>query len=507
MEIAGCSFKLRAQSEEDTGDKGHDVVSNDDLLIEILLRLPIISIQVFKFVSKRWLTLITSPVFTLRRSQIPKIDAPLGFFFRQPQSYVRYHFVPFDSRITDNKSLLQANFTFVPEAVKSFTIVQSCNGLLLSYIKRDKFYVYNPSNNLFKMLPKCHYPQPFSLPIMKISFEPTKSLHYKVVCAEYRNDDSNDDFAQVQTYSSDTGIWSICGERFETVILEYFKDGIYWNGAIHMLTSMNGSTHFKLDIVEHPTLTTIQTPVNLDGIVECHCRLFKSRGCLLLFRSFYTESKEFSVYEIENESSGWSVKYLINLDDAIMLFPNPSKMHDRCICCSLWGVVLEEKEEDSFLVMELYGKIVQYKFILETLSTLCDIGSVRPITDCFEFFPSFARVAGANNDLTVLNNSLLFDNLLDDIFLVASFKVNGVTFPSGYYLAEGIYPRWASFVKLFTIARDEKTTVFKRRQEGARKDVERAFGVLQRRWEIIQQLTRAYLSTSNENSCDDEVTN
>ncbi|GKA60293.1 NUDIX hydrolase 11-like protein [Tanacetum coccineum] len=33
----------------------------------------------------------------------------------------------------------------------------------------------------------------------------------------------------------------------------------------------------------------------------------------------------------------------------------------------------------------------------------------------------------------------------------------------------------------FTIARDEKTTVFKRRQKGARKDVERAFGVLQGR--------------------------
>ncbi|GJT48315.1 ALP1-like protein isoform X1 [Tanacetum coccineum] len=52
---------------------------------------------------------------------------------------------------------------------------------------------------------------------------------------------------------------------------------------------------------------------------------------------------------------------------------------------------------------------------------------------------------------------------------------------SRYYLADGIYPQWAAFVKSFTVARDERNAVFKRRQESARKDVERAFGVLQGR--------------------------
>nr|GEV78385.1 hypothetical protein [Tanacetum cinerariifolium] len=47
---------------------------------------------------------------------------------------------------------------------------------------------------------------------------------------------------------------------------------------------------------------------------------------------------------------------------------------------------------------------------------------------------------GANNDLTVLNHSPLFDDLLDDIAPVVSYEVNGVTFQKGYYLADGIYP-------------------------------------------------------------------
>ncbi|GKC02974.1 ALP1-like protein isoform X1 [Tanacetum coccineum] len=85
----------------------------------------------------------------------------------------------------------------------------------------------------------------------------------------------------------------------------------------------------------------------------------------------------------------------------------------------------------------------------------------------------------------LLNHYPLFDDLLDDIAPIVLYEVNGVTFEEGYYLANGIYPQWATFVKSFTVARDERNAVFKRRQESARKDVERAFGVLQGRWHII----------------------
>ncbi|GKC45403.1 ALP1-like protein isoform X1 [Tanacetum coccineum] len=70
--------------------------------------------------------------------------------------------------------------------------------------------------------------------------------------------------------------------------------------------------------------------------------------------------------------------------------------------------------------------------------------------------------------------------------------VNGVGYEKGYYLANGIYPQWATFVKSFTVANDAKHAYFKKRQEGARKDVERAFGVLQGHWGIIRQPARSY---------------
>nr|GEU54448.1 protein ALP1-like [Tanacetum cinerariifolium] len=101
-------------------------------------------------------------------------------------------------------------------------------------------------------------------------------------------------------------------------------------------------------------------------------------------------------------------------------------------------------------------------------------------------------IAGANNDINVLDNSPLFDDLLDDLAHVVPYVVNGVEYRNGYYLADEIYPKWASFVKSFTVATDPKHTYFKQRQESARKDVERAFGVLQGRWGFIQQPDRAY---------------
>ncbi|GJV26525.1 ALP1-like protein [Tanacetum coccineum] len=94
---------------------------------------------------------------------------------------------------------------------------------------------------------------------------------------------------------------------------------------------------------------------------------------------------------------------------------------------------------------------------------------------------AFFEIAGANNDLAVLNNSSLFDNFFDDIAHVAPFEVNGVTYEKRCYLADGIYLQWATFVKSFTVARDKKNALFERRQEGAQKDVERAFGVFQGR--------------------------
>nr|GEV30510.1 putative ribonuclease H-like domain-containing protein [Tanacetum cinerariifolium] len=59
-----------------------------------------------------------------------------------------------------------------------------------------------------------------------------------------------------------------------------------------------------------------------------------------------------------------------------------------------------------------------------------------------DYLTCIFMVMGANNDINVLDNSLLFDDLLNDFALIALFEVNGVRFEKGYYLGDRIYPQW-----------------------------------------------------------------
>ncbi|XP_074359189.1 uncharacterized protein LOC141698401 [Apium graveolens] len=56
----------------------------------------------------------------------------------------------------------------------------------------------------------------------------------------------------------------------------------------------------------------------------------------------------------------------------------------------------------------------------------------------------------------------------------------------GYYLADEIYPPYATFVKTISAPQVNKRKYFAQMQESARKDVEHAFGVLQARFAIVR---------------------
>ncbi|XP_071728961.1 uncharacterized protein [Rutidosis leptorrhynchoides] len=98
----------------------------------------------------------------------------------------------------------------------------------------------------------------------------------------------------------------------------------------------------------------------------------------------------------------------------------------------------------------------------------------------------------SNNDINVLNQSDLFNDLLQDTAPACNFSVSGCNFNKGYYLTDGIYLEWATLVKSFKSPHTPEAAKFMRFQEAARKDIERTFGVLQGRWAIIENLFRQF---------------
>jgi hypothetical protein len=89
---------------------------------------------------------------------------------------------------------------------------------------------------------------------------------------------------------------------------------------------------------------------------------------------------------------------------------------------------------------------------------------------------AYFGMPGGCNDINVLQRSPIFSSYLRQKSPNVSFTINDHSYNMGYFLADGIYLEWQAFVKTF----------FARAQEAARKDIERAFNVLQARWVVVR---------------------
>jgi len=102
------------------------------------------------------------------------------------------------------------------------------------------------------------------------------------------------------------------------------------------------------------------------------------------------------------------------------------------------------------------------------------------------FWHCFFGLPGSLNDINVLNRSPVFDDLASGNAPQYNFNVNGHSYDMGYYLADGIYPDWATLVKGVAAPVTEKQQLFTMKQSAYRKDVERAFGVLQAKFAVVR---------------------
>jgi hypothetical protein len=99
---------------------------------------------------------------------------------------------------------------------------------------------------------------------------------------------------------------------------------------------------------------------------------------------------------------------------------------------------------------------------------------------------AFFGKTGSHNDINILHRSFLFARLAEGQDPEEHYTINGNKYTKGYYLGDGIYPSWATIVKTISKPQCNKKKYFALSQESCRKDVERAFGVLQSRFTIMR---------------------
>jgi len=120
----------------------------------------------------------------------------------------------------------------------------------------------------------------------------------------------------------------------------------------------------------------------------------------------------------------------------------------------------------------------------------------------------FVSAPGSLNDINVMHQSPLYLDVTGGRWPPRnkSYTINGRTRTLTYYLVDGIYPRFAFLISPHPKPCTEEQTTSNRLQEAIRKDVERLFGVLMKRFHIslhtgrclsVSQLVTTYKAICN----------
>ncbi|CAM0943708.1 unnamed protein product [Alopecurus aequalis] len=291
----------------------------DDLIVEILSRVPLKSLCRSKCVCNHWLGLIDHPD---HRKKLPQ--TPAGFYHSRTitddwllESPIYFTTFPGAGRRCPP---IDTSFTFLPNH-RRVHLLDCCNGLLLcrwydisAQGDHFRYVVCNPATEKWVILPHSGKATN-EVGTVRLGFDPAASSHFHVFELVMEQECEWDpDIAGLTVYSSETRRWVYRHKR--------------WNAHVrlnhHQSASvfLNGYLHFQVDCLENATCLAVvdtegETWMNfgvpddglLDGFIQC------SQG-----RLHYANFQRYEdgaavrlvVYVLENyETKEWILKHSV----------------------------------------------------------------------------------------------------------------------------------------------------------------------------------------------------
>ncbi|WVZ88661.1 hypothetical protein U9M48_035154 [Paspalum notatum var. saurae] len=295
----------------------------EELVVEILARLPAKSICRFKCVSRAWRALISDPANRRRLAQ------PLSgiFFSRSAGSLPPWGFAGLP---TPPPPGVDTALSFLPDTCGEMELLDSCNGLLLLRCNDARgspapppFYaVCNPATAEWVALPPpsrtpgrseyfAEFDARLNTCVAALGFDPAVSSHFHVFQVVQELHYYDFIFKAVEIYSSETGRWVFrVGIWDENDDIRITGQMTYFNGFLHLCTVSNAVVSVDTEGQAWRLSRVMQNATYRSYSLICH-----SQGRLVYVYDNMLYDTSVSIYVLEDHDSEkwmWIFKESIN---------------------------------------------------------------------------------------------------------------------------------------------------------------------------------------------------
>uniref|UniRef100_A0A453GGI6 F-box domain-containing protein n=3 Tax=Aegilops tauschii subsp. strangulata TaxID=200361 RepID=A0A453GGI6_AEGTS len=287
----------------------------DDILADIISRVPYKSTCCCQCVSTRWRDLISH-----REHQKKMPQSIAGFFhegsnaFRSPRN-ARY----FTNLSRQRYPLVDPSLSFLPDCER-LDILDGCNGLLLCHcwmaVDPMAFYYYvvcNPTTGKWVAVPATDGSSMVS--VARLVFDPAVSSHFQVfefideqsrgIAEDELDADCCGRIEALAIYSSKTGAWKYQTVEHGPFVIPENSVSAFFNGILHLpayecvvAVDVEGANWWLVDVPEPPYYA------------DCIGGVFPSQGHLYFAES---DRSKLSVWVLEDYVTGkWTLKHNVS---------------------------------------------------------------------------------------------------------------------------------------------------------------------------------------------------